>query len=218
MFEILGPNMIGPSSSHTAGACRLGKVAYKIAEESIKEVTFLLHGSFGKTYKGHGTDKALLGGILGFDPDDERISSSFEIAKKEGITYSFIEKDLGEVHANTVKIIIKKKDGNTIDILGSSVGGGNIVVTEINGLELEFTGEYTTLIIAHIDKPGIIAKVSAILAEHNINIAFMRVYRHGKGQKAFMIIETDDHIKEEVIEDIKNAENVINGYLVSINN
>ncbi|SDK57209.1 L-serine ammonia-lyase, iron-sulfur-dependent subunit beta [Natronincola ferrireducens] len=216
MFDIVGPNMIGPSSSHTAGACRLGKVAHKIAGGSIKEVTFLLHGSFGKTYRGHGTDKALLGGILGFDPDDERIKYAFQLAEKEGISFEFIEKDLGDVHPNTAKIIIQKKDDNCIEILGSSIGGGNIVVTEINGLELEFTGEYVTLIISHIDKPGVIAKVSSILAEYHVNIAFMRVYRHGKGQKAFMIIETDDAIEEKAVKDIKCVDEVANAYLVSI--
>ncbi|AOY76877.1 L-serine ammonia-lyase, iron-sulfur-dependent subunit beta [Clostridium formicaceticum] len=216
IFDIVGPNMIGPSSSHTAGACRLGKVAHKIAGGSIKEVTFLLHGSFAKTYRGHGTDKALVGGILGFDPDDERLRRSFDIATEEGIIFHFVEEDLGEVHPNTAKIVMKKENNTMVEILGSSIGGGNIVVKEINGLELEFTGEYTTIIISHIDKPGVIAKVSAILAEYRINIAFMRVYRHDKGQKAFMIIETDDAIAEEVIEDIKHIDDVANGYLVSI--
>lgn len=216
MFDVVGPNMIGPSSSHTAGACRLGKVACKIAGEGIQEVTFLLHGSFAKTYRGHGTDKALVGGILGFDPDDERIRNSFEIAEKEGIYFKFIEENLGEVHANTAKIIVKKHDGSQVEVLGSSIGGGNVVIKEINGLELEFTGEYVTLIISHIDKPGIIAKVSTILAEHNINIAFMRVYRHEKGEKAFMIIETDDDITSHVIDDLKHVTDVANAYLVSI--
>lgn len=218
MFEVIGPNMIGPSSSHTAGACRLGKVARKIAGEDISEVTFILHGSFAKTYRGHGTDRALVGGILGLDPDDERIPYSFELAEKQGIKYSFIEEDLGEVHANTAKIVIKKHDGSYLEILGSSIGGGNIVVNQINGLELEFTGEYITLIISHIDKPGVIANVTKILADYLINIAFMRVYRHGKGEKAFMIIETDDSIPRKAIEDIKNVQDIADAYLVSLVN
>lgn len=217
IFDIVGPNMIGPSSSHTAGACRLGKVAYKISEGNIKEVTFLLHGSFATTYRGHGTDKALVGGILGFDPDDERIKGSFEKAREKGIDFKFVMEDLGDVHPNTVKIIVTKNGGNIVEILGSSIGGGNIIVTEINGLELEFTGEYTTLIISHIDKPGVIAKVTAILSQYNVNIAFMRVYRHGKGQNAFMIIETDDHVNGGAVEDIKMVQYVVNAYLVSIN-
>ncbi|MCC5911562.1 MAG: L-serine ammonia-lyase, iron-sulfur-dependent subunit beta [Clostridiaceae bacterium] len=216
MFDIVGPNMIGPSSSHTAGACRIGKVAYKISGGDIKKVTFLLHGSFGKTYKGHGTDKAILGGILGFDPDDEKIKFSFDLAKKQGLDFEFIEEDLGDVHPNTAKVLIEKFDGSKIEILGSSIGGGSIVVTEINGLELEFTGEYVTLIIAHTDRPGVIAKVSAILAEYAINIAFMRVYRHNRGQNAFMIIETDDMISDEAVKSVINTENIANAYLVSI--
>ncbi|NLM04630.1 MAG: L-serine ammonia-lyase, iron-sulfur-dependent, subunit beta [Clostridiales bacterium] len=216
IFDIVGPNMIGPSSSHTAGACRLGNIAYKIAEKSIKEVTFLLHGSFANTYRGHGTDKALVGGILGFDTDDERIKDSFQIAKAKGINFKFLAEYLGDVHSNTVKIIITKEDNTTVEILGSSIGGGNIVVTEINGLKLEFTGEYTTLIISHIDKPGMVSKVTAVLSEYQINIAFMRVYRHEKGQNAFMIIETDDEINNNLVIKIKDIEYVKKAYLINI--
>lgn len=218
IFDIIGPNMIGPSSSHTAGACRIGNVARKIAGKDIKKASFLLHGSFAKTYQGHGTDRALLGGILGFDTDDDRIRNSFEIAKARGIEFEFEETDLGEVHANTVKIIIDKHDKSQVQVLGSSIGGGNIIISEINGLELEFTGEYTTIIISHKDKPGVIAGVTKILAEYLINIAFMRVYRHGKGQRAFMIIETDDDINSKVIEDIEEIKDVANTYLVAIRN
>jgi L-serine dehydratase len=217
IFDVVGPNMIGPSSSHTAGACRIGKAAYKMAGENIKKVTFLLHGSFAKTYRGHGTDKALVGGILGFDPDDERIRNSFELAKKQGIEFIFQEENLGEVHSNTVKVIIEKGEGGTIQLMGSSIGGGNIVVTEINGLAIEFTGEYDTLIVSHVDKPGVIAKVTAVLALYDINIAFMRVYRHSKGQNAFMVIETDDEITPEIVTYIKKTiPEVPQAYLVNI--
>jgi len=217
MFDVVGPNMIGPSSSHTAGACRIGKAAYKMAGENIKKVTFLLHGSFAKTYRGHGTDKALVGGILGFDPDDERIRDSFELAKEKGIEFIFQEENLGEVHSNTVKVIIEKSEGESIQLMGSSIGGGNIVVTEINGLEIEFTGEYDTLIVSHVDKPGVIAKVTAVLALYDINIAFMRVYRHSKGQNAFMVIETDDEITPEIVTYIKKSiPEVPQAYLVNI--
>lgn len=217
MFDIVGPNMIGPSSSHTAGACRIGKTAYKIAGEDIKKATFILHGSFAKTYRGHGTDKALVGGILGFDPDDERIRDSFQLAEKKNIEIVFLEEDLGEAHPNTAKVIVERSNGETIEIIGSSIGGGNIVVTEINGLELEFTGEYVTLIISHVDKPGVIAKVTAVLALYDINIAFMRVYRYSRGQNAFMIIETDDEIREEIVSYIKKTiPEIPQAYLVNI--
>lgn len=218
MFDIVGPNMIGPSSSHTAGACRIGKTAYKMAKEDVKKVTFTLHGSFAKTYRGHGTDKALVGGILGFDPDDERLRDSFELAKDKNIEIIFLEEDLGEVHPNTAKVEIEKSNGETIEITASSIGGGNIVVTAINGLEIEFTGEYYTLIVSHEDKPGTIAKVTAVLALYDINIAFMRVYRYSKGQNAFMIIETDDEIREEIVAYIrKSIPEVPQAYLVNIN-
>lgn len=218
IFDVVGPNMIGPSSSHTAGACRIGKAAYKIAGENIKKATFLLHGSFGKTYRGHGTDKALVAGILGFDPDDERIKHSFELAKEKEIEYIFKEEDLGDVHPNTVEILIETNSGGKVQLVGSSIGGGNIKITQVNGLELEFTGEYPTLVISHIDKPGVIAKVTAALEKYNINIAFMRVYRHSKGQNAFMIIEADDDISMEIVKYIKDTiQEVPEAYLVNIN-
>ncbi|ABW19282.1 L-serine ammonia-lyase, iron-sulfur-dependent subunit beta [Alkaliphilus oremlandii] len=217
IFDVVGPNMIGPSSSHTAGACRIGKAANKMAGSHMKKVTFLLHGSFAKTYRGHGTDKALVGGILGFDPDDERIKDSFDLAKEKGIDFSFQERNLGDVHSNTVKIIIEKEDSETLELQGSSIGGGNIVINEINGLEIKFTGEYDTLIVSHTDKPGVIAKVTAVLALYDINIAFMRVYRYTKGQNAFMIIETDNEIAPEIVTYIKKTiPEVPQAYLVNI--
>jgi len=216
LFDIIGPSMIGPSSSHTAGATKLGKVAYRIASKEIKSVEFFLHGSFAKTYKGHGTDKALLGGILGFNPDDERIKYSFSLAKEKGIEYSFIESDLGEAHPNTVKIVVTKPNDEKVEILGSSIGGGNIVVSQINGLSLEFTGAYTTLIVSHRDKPGVVAKVTAILAEYSINIAFMRVYRYGRGENAFMVIETDDSIDKSIMSYIDKVDGISTAYLVTL--
>lgn len=217
IFDIVGPNMIGPSSSHTAGACKLGKVAHRLMKGEIKQVNFYLHGSFAKTYRGHGTDKALLGGILGFNEDDERIKHSFEIAEERGIVFHFHESDLGEVHPNTVKIEMENQQSEQLTILGSSIGGGNIVITEIDGVKLEFTGDYPTLIIPHTDKPGVIAKVTAILSLYNINIAFMRVYRYNRGKSAFMVIETDNDIDVEILKHIKNVEYIANAYLVSIN-
>lgn len=216
MFDVLGPNMIGPSSSHTAGACRIGKVANKMSKGDISYVRFYLHGSFSETYKGHGTDRALVGGILGFDPDDERIVESFSIAENLGIKFEFIKADLGDVHSNTVKIIVEKKNGQTVEIIGSSIGGGNIIITRIDGLDLKFTGEYFTLVVPHIDRPGIITKVTAALAKHEINIAFMKVYRHNRGKEAFMIIESDNVVNVETIDEIKLIDGVINIYSINL--
>lgn len=207
-FDILGPIMIGPSSSHTAGAARLGKIAATIAAGEIVEVKFLLHGSFAKTYKGHGTDKALVAGILGFDPWDEEIKESFAIAKSRNLKFYFEEVVMEGAHPNTVKFLIKKRDNSISTITGSSIGGGNVIVTEINGLEIEFTGEYPTLIINHRDRPGMISKVSTIISDNNINIAFLKVYRSKKGKNASMIFEMDNVITETILDKIKEIEDI----------
>ena len=208
-FDILGPIMIGPSSSHTAGAARLGKIAAIIAgEKNFKRVKFYLHGSFAKTYKGHGTDKALVAGVLGLNPWDERLRDSFKIAKSRGIEFEFIEKDLGDEHPNTVKFIFIEKNGNTVEVMGSSVGGGNIKITEIDGQKIEFTGNYPTLIIRHKDTPGMISKVSTIIYEAGINIAFLKVYRKDRGYSAVMIFETDSIIPVEINKRIKELGNI----------
>ncbi len=209
-FDIIGPIMIGPSSSHTAGAARLAKVAATIAGSKIVRAEFLLHGSFAETYKGHGTDKALVAGILNMEPWDDNLKKSFEIAKEIGIETIFTPADLGEVHPNTVKFIITKEDGSVTMVSGSSVGGGNIFIFDIDGQAVEFTGERPTLITCYKDLPGVISKISSILYEQNINIANMRVYRNEKGKMANMALETDSIITEEAMNRIKK--------IVEINN
>lgn len=207
--EILGPVMIGPSSSHTAGACRIGKISKCIVNEDISEVEFYLHGSFGKTYVGHGTDRALVGGILGMDTDDDRIVNSIELSRKIGLKISFIEKDLGSsYHPNTVELHITTISGKEFFIIGSSVGGGNIEILSINGKSVYFTGNYNTLLIDHIDKPGIVHKISGILFHNNVNIAYLKVFRDRKGNKASMVFELDDYVDEKMTEEIKNVENI----------
>lgn len=217
-FDILGPVMIGPSSSHTAGAARLGKIAGIIAGEGIVKVKFMLHGSFAKTYKGHGTDRALTAGILGMDPCDERLRDSLSIAKKKGIDVEFEETDLGDVHPNTVKFIISKKDGTDVEVRGSSIGGGSIIINEIDGEEIEITGEYPTLIINHKDMPGVISKVTELLYWENINIAFMRVYRSKRGSDAIMVFETDTVVPDDVVNRITGLSYKIKelGYIKSV--
>lgn len=207
-FDILGPVMIGPSSSHTAGAARLGKVASIIAGGEIKEVKFLLHGSFAKTYKGHGTDRALAAGILGMNPSDERLRFSLDLAAQKGIKLQFIEKDLGDEHPNTVKFIMKRKDNNVVEVMGSSTGGGNIIITEVDGEKLKFTGEYPTLIIKHMDVPGVISKVTALIYEKQINIATMSVYRSSRGAEATMIFETDSVVSKDLVQKISDIGNI----------
>lgn len=209
VFDILGPVMIGPSSSHTAGAARLGKIAGTIAGGKIKKVQFFLHGSFAKTYKGHGTDKALIAGILGMNPWDKNLRNSMELAKEKGIEFEFIETDLGDVHPNTVKFVIMCEDSRVSEIMGSSIGGGNVIITEVDGDKIEFTGVYPTILINHIDVPGMVAKVSQVLYKYKINIAFMRVYRENvKGAKAAMVFEVDDFVSDDVVNEISKIPNI----------
>ncbi len=203
VFDIIGPIMIGPSSSHTAGAARLAKVAATIAGNDIIRVEFLLHGSFSKTYKGHGTDKALVAGILNMEPWDENLKNSFEIAAEKEIEVIFTPADLGDVHPNTVKFIITKEDGSFTMVSGSSIGGGNILIFDIDNQAVEFTGERPTLLTHHRDLPGVISKISSVLYEENINIANMRVYRNEKGKMATMALETDSMITEDAMKRIR---------------
>lgn len=209
VFDILGPVMIGPSSSHTAGAERLGLAAKHIAGDDFKAVTFYLHGSFAKTYKGHGTDRALIAGILGMKADDERIKNSFDIAKDAGIDIDFIEADLGDVHPNTVKIVIHKNDGTDVQVTGSSIGGGSISIINIDGDDMEFSGEYPIIIIKHIDKKGMISKISFALAMGGINIATLKVGREVRGEIATTVIETDNNVPLNIANEISKIDSVI---------
>lgn len=199
VFDIIGPRMTGPSSSHTAGAVRLAHVARQIAENDVSEAAFTLYGSFAETGRGHGTDKALIAGALGMEPDDANIKFAYQIAREKGVPVSVEFSDEPPKHPNTARIRIIGSKGQVTDVIGESVGGGNILITEINGLDVEFSGEYPTLVIQHTDKPGVIAEVSHVLAQLNVNIAFMRVFRHGKGEDAYMTIETDQPVTQDML-------------------
>lgn len=206
VFDVLGPIMIGPSSSHTAGAARLGKIAKTIVNKPLKEVTFLLHGSFKETYKGHGTDRALIAGLLGMNPDDPRLKDAPQLAHNKGLITHFLPADLGQVHPNTVKFLITDVDDVKWEVLGSSIGGGLVEINEINGNKVQITGEYPTIITCHDDIPGTVAKVSALLYKETINIAFMKLVRSQKGMGATMTFEVDHSIPDYIIEAIKNIE------------
>ena len=202
IFSVTGPVMIGPSSSHTACACRLARVAREIIISPFTHVSFGLHGSFARTYKGHGTDRALLAGVMGYREDDEAIAQAFELAEKAGFSYDFHEVELEGVHENTVRLEFAMADGRQNRITGSSLGGGRIVITDINGFEMEYTAQTPTLIIRQEDKPGVISQVSGVLAEKGINIGVMKVSRQAKGDMAFCVIETDSEIREEVVKEL----------------
>ena len=213
IFDILGPIMIGPSSSHTAGAARLGKIGREIADKSFNGVTFYLHGSFAKTYKGHGTDRALVAGILGMEPSDERIKNSLNIAKEEGISIEFIETDLGYQHPNTVKMVFHYDNKDDFFLIGSSIGGGNILITNLDGDEIQFSGNYPTILIRYIDQKGSISRISSILSSEDINIATMKVTRERK--IATMVMEIDSPIEKTVIDKIAKLDEII--YIKGIN-
>ena len=191
-FEILGPIMVGPSSSHTAGALRCAQVAASLLEGRIESVRFTLWNSFAHTYRGHGTDRALVGGILGFDTDDERIRDAFAIADERGLAYTFeIGGDDASIHPNTVDIHLTSATGATAEVRGESLGGGRMRISAINGVQVEISGLYTTLFVAHRDAPGALAALTGALAEAGMNIAFCRTYRTEAGGQAYSVFETD---------------------------
>lgn len=201
--------MVGPSSSHTAGAVKIGQFAKKLFNSEIKTIEVIFYGSFAKTYKGHGTDIAIVGGILGFKTDDSRMKHSIDIAKDRGINVIFNE-DYSEVeHPNTARIILSNEI-KLSEIIGVSIGGGNIKISELNGFKINLYGEYTTLLVENYDKFGAVADVTNILAKYKINIAHMEVSRHTKGENALMIIEIDDKINKDIIKEISTLKNIKN--------
>ncbi len=216
IFEVVGPVMIGPSSSHTAGAVRLARIARKIISKPFTHVLFELHGSFAKTYVGHGTNLALVAGILDIMEDDEIISSSFSIAKDKNITYKFSETVLEGVHENTVKMTFFNNTEKYGVIIGSSIGGGQILISKINDFKVEFTAQSSALLIQQQDKPGVISKVSHALAKYNINIGTMKVSRQEKGGTAFCVIETDSKLEDSLVSEISAINEIIDVCAINI--
>lgn len=209
MLDIIGPAMVGPSSSHTAGAVRIGRIAKKLMAEKITEAKILLHGSFLATGKGHGTDRALVAGLLGMDVDDDRIRVSFEVAEQEGLSFSFGSIMLADAHPNSVKMYLTGESGKKLEVVASSVGGGRILVNEIDGLTANFSGDYPTLIVHNQDQPGHVAEVTSMLSHKSVNIATMQLYRDGRGGKAVMVVECDQEVPEEGIRWLEHAEGVL---------
>ncbi len=192
IFDIIGPVMVGPSSSHTAGALRLARVARRLLAQPVAEAEIVLFGSFADTYKGHGTDRAVLAGLLDFAPEDPRIPESYKWADEAGMEYVFtVSKDQPD-HPNTLQINLKGKEGRALTLVGRSIGGGNIVVTQVNAFSIEYTGKMQTLIVMQNDVPGVVAAIAGSMYENGINIATMRVYRDKKGGRAVTIMETDE--------------------------
>lgn len=201
--------MIGPSSSHTAGACRLGLLAAAVLGKTPSRAVILLHGSFAHTYKGHGTDRALAAGLMGWKPDDARIPDALEVAEKRGLKYNFATVNLGAaVHPNTVCFQLYDDNGDSCKVIGSSIGGGQVQVTSIDDFPVELTGVLPTLLIPHKDVPGVVALVSTLLAMAGVNIASMRVFRTNKGGMASMVMECDQPVSDNVLQELAKLEPV----------
>jgi L-serine dehydratase len=209
VFDIIGPVMVGPSSSHTAGAVRLGALARAIAGGDARAVRITLHGSFASTGSGHGTDVALVAGMLGFSPDDPRIPDAFEHAREAGLEVTFHEADLGDVHPNTARLEIDTGADHPVLVQGSSLGAGDVEITLIDDFPVSLTGELPAVGVVHHDQPGMVASVSARLVASVINIASMQVFRERRGARALMVIETDEPVDPEVAAGIAALPGVI---------
>ncbi|MGG0668979.1 L-serine ammonia-lyase, iron-sulfur-dependent subunit beta [Lederbergia citrisecunda] len=207
VFEIIGPVMIGPSSSHTAGAARIGRVARDLFGRQPEWARIHLYGSFAETYKGHGTDVAIIGGLLDYDTFDERIKTAFEDAAALGMTFEFIPEEEEADHPNTAKIVIGDKQGE-MELVGISIGGGTMEVTELNGFPLRLSGHFPALLVVHDDRAGVIANVSNAIASQGMNIAHMEVGRKEKGKMALMVIEVDQMFDETLLNQLKALPNV----------
>lgn len=208
LFDIIGPVMVGPSSSHTAGAVKIGYVTRKLMGEPIVSAKILLHGSFLATGKGHGTHFAIVAGLLGMKPDDVRIPKSLELAKEAGMNVEFGKIDLEDRHPNSVELILEGVNGRTLTVVGESIGGSLINIASVDGLEANFSGEYPTLIVHNLDQPGHVAEVTSMLAHKSVNIATMQLYRAKRGGNAVMVIECDQEVPEESIKWLEHLEGV----------
>lgn len=197
VFDIIGPIMVGPSSSHTAGAVRLALMARALLGAQPARAVIGLHGSFAHTGKGHGTDRALVGGLLGFAPDDDRIRASLAIAAAQGVQVSFEQTDLGgDAHPNSAVFELWDDGDRHVRCAGASIGGGMIRITEIEGYRVDFSGQYHTLIVVAEDRPGTINSVTSWFLHYGLNIAFFKVTRRERGGEAIMIVESDDDLPE----------------------
>lgn len=216
LLDIIGPVMVGPSSSHTAGAVKIGRVSRKLLGENIKRAQIYFHGSFQATGKGHGTDRALIAGLLGMQVDDPKIPDSFEIAKKQGLIFTLEGIDLGDVHPNSVKMNLTGQSGRTLEVVAASIGGGTIQICELDGLTANFSGDYPTLIVHNIDQPGHVTEVTSMLAHKSVNIATMQLYRASRGGNAVMVIECDQEVPIESIEWLDRLEGILKVTYLSI--
>lgn len=209
IYDILGPVMVGPSSSHTAGAVRIGLITRRLLGETPAHAAISLSGSFAETGVGHGTDRALIAGLLGMQPDDIRIPDSFAVANDAGLNYSFQKITLKEAHPNTAVLHVSSANGRELEVQAASLGGGRIIVNKLDGISVNFTGDAPTLIVHNMDQPGHVAEVASMLSHKGVNIATMQLCRNHRGGYAVMVIEADQNIPEESIQWLRRLEGVI---------
>lgn len=216
IFEIIGPIMVGPSSSHTAGAVKIGLVTRKLLGKTPVRAELYLHGSFAATGKGHGTDRALIAGLLGYSPEDSRVPCAFDCAREEGLEFEFFHRELRDAHPNSVLIKVWAADSvKPLEVVGASVGGGRIEIRELSGMKLAFSAEVPTLIVRNHDTPGSVADVSYMLSRHRINIATFQVTRDSRGGEAVMIIECDAPLDPSFAEKIKAMPDIIEAIIIN---
>lgn len=209
IFDVIGPVMVGPSSSHTSGAATISWMARQILSGVPVKATFTLYGSFADTYKGHGTDRALIGGMLGYRSDDVRIRDAYNEARKSGLQVDFVaDRETHVSHPNTVDILMEADDGHTLLIRGESIGGGRVRIRKLNDIDVDFTGEYSTMIVGHKDVTGTVAYITKCLAERKVNVATLKLFRKEKGKDAVTVIEADSFISERLKEKILEYETV----------
>lgn len=217
IFDVIGPVMVGPSSSHTSGAASIAWMARQIFSGTPVKVSFTLYGSFAETYKGHGTDRALIGGMLGYKSDDMRIRDAYAQARSNGLEVEFVvDKDTAVPHPNTVDVVMESADGHQLLIRGESIGGGRVRIRRLNNIEVDFTGEYSTMLIGHQDVTGTVAYITKCLAEARVNVATLKLFREEKGKKAFTVVEADSFISEELKEKILQYETVTSVDLIEL--
>ena len=208
LYDIIGPVMVGPSSSHTAGAVKIGYVSRKLMAQPIVKAQILLYGSFLATGKGHGTQIAIVAGLLGMKTDDCRIPDSFRLAGEARMEISFGEAELKDAHPNSAQLILTGADGRQLEIVGESIGGSRINIASIDGLSANFSGDYPTLIVHNLDQPGHVAEVTSMLSHKSVNIATMQLYRAGRGGHAVMVIECDQEVPKESIQWLAHLEGI----------
>ena len=217
LTDIIGPVMVGPSSSHTAGAVRIGNAARRLLGQPLQEAVIGLHGSFLATGRGHGTDKAIVAGLLGMAVDDRRIPDSFEYARHAGLSFSISGVDLGDAaHPNSARLMLTGRQGRKLELVGASIGGGRICITELDGLPVNFSGDFPTLIVHNRDLPGHVARVTALLSNSGINIAYMQLNRAHRGGQAVMVLECDQEVPGSVLHDLQAMDGIVKVTFLSL--